>query len=173
MQKGAVVIFGVISLFGVIAGSLLLLAAIENGFYFREIHTKMIDCAGFVRNHIAENPRYPTDDMIKNWSRENDVSPPFILGGRGSGNSIPVFDGTPHNSESGSFRIAYSGGDRMEFFNSWDESFTTSVRQNSGERALYGLALLAIGFVSFRMRGCLENTKSEQDEDGKAPPAIS
>ncbi len=121
----------------------------------------MIDCAGFVRSHVAKNPQYPTDDMMKDWSRENDVSPPLILGGRGSGDSFPTFDGNPHNSESGSFRIAYWDGDRMEIFNSWDDSFTTSIRHHSGECALYGLAFLVIGFVSFKMRGYLENTKSD------------
>jgi len=163
----------VVSLSALIAGSVGLLAAVDDGFYYREIHSKMIDCSGFVRNHIAEDPRYPTEEMMKDWSRDNNVSPSFYLGVPEANHSIRPLYGELHYSNPKGFHIGYWDGDNMEFFNSSDASFTTSMKEHSGKCALYGIAFLAIGFVSFRIRGYLEKARSEQAEDGKASPAIS
>lgn len=164
-QKGAAVILGVVSILALIGGSFALFAAVADGFYYRRLHAEMMECAAFVRNHIGKNPRYPTAELLDDWGRENDISHRFRLGGRGSSFSVPNLAGEPHHSESGRFRIAHWDGDRFEFFNSWDESFTTSIRQHSGGAALYGLGFLAVGVVSFRMRGWLKNAKDTQGSD--------
>ena len=59
------------------------------------------------------------------------------------------------------FRIAYWDGDRFEFFNLWNESFTTSVKTHSGVAALHAIAFLSLASAIWFIRRRIQRNRLE------------
>ncbi len=148
-RKLGVVCLGVICIFALLGGAFGLMAAVADGVYYYNIHTKMIECNEFVKVHLKAQGRFPYRATMDDWSQKHGVFPGFSLGAPGADESFDLLEG---RWGSGDYRIAYWDGDRHEFFNSWDQSFTTSTAKHSGTALLIGITSFALGALTWRMR---------------------
>ncbi|MFN7563015.1 MAG: hypothetical protein ACK5TH_14630 [Prosthecobacter sp.] len=155
VRNSARIACGVLSIFALLGGAFCFLAAVVDGIYFSRLHSKMFNCARFVEAHIQENSMFPTSGQLQRWSNENGDLLPFRIGEPGADDSFTILDGQSTEPHFKKYRIAYWTGDRSEFFNAWDGTFTTSVTQYSGSAFVVGMAFFVAGAALYRIRDYL------------------
>lgn len=147
----------VASSIALIAASFSMLATVVDWIYYFKIHGMMRECGAFVKAHVDKLEQFPSTETMDNWSHSHDLSPRLRVGAPGALDSMKILEGDLVKAGFRDFRIAYWDGDRFEFFNLWDETFTTSVKTHSGGAALVGLALFGIGSVFWFVRSRIQN----------------
>ncbi len=143
---------GVLSIFALLGGAFGFLAAVVDGIYFSRLHSKLLNCAKLVEAHIHENSRFPDSSELQRWGNENGGLLPFRIGTPGADDTFSILDGQAAEPQFKKYRIASWTGDRFEFFNAWDGTFTTSIRQHSGGALAVGTMLFVAGAVLYRVR---------------------
>jgi hypothetical protein len=151
----------VASAIALIAAGFFILASVVDGIYYYRLHGKMRECGAFVNVHVDKHGRFPSTESMSDWSKMHDVFPRFYLGSPGSSDSMSHLEDQFVKTGFRDFRIAYWDGDRFEFFNLWNESFTTPVKTHSGDAALHAIAFLGLASAIWFMRRCIQKNRRD------------